>query len=164
MDLKDSYYQWPGKTSSIVQNIVLEVQSPKTCKTGLFPLIIIYLTYGCSTYHYVSCSCPNICFLFSFTTISSVFASFHRPWFLYMNTRFPMLVSVSGCSSPNACFVFSITTISSASASFHQPWFLYVDARFPMLISVSGCSSPNACFVFSITNTSSGSAFFHWPH
>src|SRR5947199_260744 len=74
-------------------------------------------------------------------------ASFSPPFFLHVNARLPMLVSVSGCSAPSTLFLVSITCTNSSSASFHRPWFLNVDARLAMLVSVEGCSAPNALFL-----------------
>ncbi|KAL0929483.1 uncharacterized protein CTRU02_215649 [Colletotrichum truncatum] len=44
------------------------------------------------------CSSPSTLFLVSITRTSSSSASFNRPWFLYVDARLAMLVSVSGCS------------------------------------------------------------------
>ena len=108
--------------------------------------------------------------LISMTFTSSSSASFHCPWFQYVDARLAMLAKVDGCSWPDPsprpslrvprppstvpgscmsmrgwrCWLrwmgVSMTFASSSSASFHRPRFLYVDARLAMLVKVSGCS------------------------
>src|ERR1700722_15349133 len=77
------------------------------------------------------CSSPRTRFLVSITKTSSTSASFHLPWFQYVDARLAMLLRVLGCSSPRTRFLISITETSSTSASFHLPWFQYVNARLP---------------------------------
>ncbi len=67
------------------------------------------------------CSSPSTLLNVSIACKSSDSASFHRPWFRYIDTRLAMLVSVEGCSSPSTLFLVSITYTSSDSASFYQP-------------------------------------------
>jgi hypothetical protein len=104
------------------------------------------------------CSSPSTLFVVSITCTNSFSASFHRPWFEYVNARLAMLLSVPGCSSPSTLFVVSTTCTCSFSASLYRPWFMYVNARLSMPLSVSGCSSPSTLFLVSITCTNSSPA------
>ena len=67
------------------------------------------------------CSSPSTLFLVSITYASSDSASFHQPWFAYVDARLPMLVSVEGCSSPSTLEQISSSSACNSSASFHRP-------------------------------------------
>ncbi|TQW06747.1 phosphorylase superfamily protein [Cordyceps javanica] len=108
-------------------------------------------------------SAPSFVLLVSITCTSSLSASSHQPWFLYVDARLAMLESVSGWSAPSFVLRVSITCTKSLSASSYRPWFLYVDARLAMLVSVEGWSAPSFVLRVSITCTSSLSASSHRP-
>ncbi|KAK4207945.1 hypothetical protein QBC37DRAFT_85475 [Rhypophila decipiens] len=59
--------------------------------------------------------------LVSIACTSSFSASSHRPWFLYVDARLAILVSVSGWSAPSLILLVSITCTYSFSASSHRP-------------------------------------------
>ena len=109
------------------------------------------------------CSWPSTLLLASMIHTSSSSASFHRPWFEYVDARLSMMVKESGWSCPSIFLLVSVACTSSPSASLHRPWLRYADARLDILAKVSGCSWPSTLFLVSLICTSSSSASFHRP-